>query len=77
MRFAYRLAATLGIVDVQAMLDQMTPEQLDGWMAYDTLEPIGLRGVCDQLAEALMIMSVHSGRDCNHSDFVPGLRDGD
>jgi hypothetical protein len=31
----------LGRLDVDAMLDEMTPEQMDEWIAFGVLEPFG------------------------------------
>ncbi len=39
---AYRLATVAGRVDVDQMLAELTPQQMDEWIAYDRLEPIGL-----------------------------------
>lgn len=51
--FAYRLAHAMGIVNVEdegGLLDLISPRQLDGWMAYDLIEPIGPERLHDQLA---------------------------
>ena len=59
------------------MLKTTSTDQLDAWLAYDALEPIGWRGVWNQLAGVLAIMSAHSGVDSKISDHIPGLRDDD
>jgi hypothetical protein len=40
----------MGWLDVDAMLDQMTPQQWTEWQARDIVEPIGHRGTHDILA---------------------------
>lgn len=42
-RFALRLAAHLGIYDVDGMLRNMSSRQLSEWMAFYALEPWGFR----------------------------------
>ncbi len=41
MRFAYRLALEWGIDDVDAWLSQIDRRILNGWIAFNELEPIG------------------------------------
>lgn len=41
MMFAYRLALSLGIWNVEEWLNRVSSEQLAGWMAYYNLEPWG------------------------------------
>ena len=36
-----RLAMTLGVVEVDSMLDSITPAQFNEWIAFNALEPIG------------------------------------
>lgn len=74
MLFAYRLAAHLGMDDPVAMLARMTPEQLDNWIAYDALEPIGQRGLAMQLAMILQAMMAHGGVETDAADWIPGLK---
>lgn len=40
-RVAFRLAAMCGRVDVDGMLDEMTPEQFSAWVGFDHVEGIG------------------------------------
>jgi len=40
MRFAFRLALTLGIADPVAWIDSVPREVLTRWIAYDAVEPI-------------------------------------
>lgn len=47
---AYRLAEVMGYLDVDAMLDHMTPEQWQEWQAKDAIDPIGHRGTHEALA---------------------------
>ena len=39
----------MGCLDVDAMLDQMTPQQWQEWQAKDAVEPIGHRGTQEVL----------------------------
>lgn len=72
--FAYRLAAALGIVDVHGMVASMTPEQMDGWIAYDRLEPVGVRGLVAQMATMLAMFAASNGVEASEADYTPGLR---
>ena len=74
MRFAYRLAAQLGIEDPIAMIGRMTPETLNNWMAFDALEPLGLRGACQQLAILIQCMLAGGGVESELSEFIPGYK---
>ena len=47
---AYRLAEIMGWLDVDAMLDHMTPQQWAEWQAKDSVEPIGHRGTHEVVA---------------------------
>lgn len=40
-RFALRLALELGYANVDAMLDEITAQQFEEWIAYYQLEPFG------------------------------------
>lgn len=71
--FLYRLAAALGIVDVEAMASAMTPDQIDGWAAYDAAEPLGGRGLMRQLSEFMAMFSASHGGDTAIDKFYPGV----
>jgi hypothetical protein len=56
------------------MLADMTPEQLDGWIAFDRLEPIGVRGLVAQLASFLSMFAASKGVECSEADYMPGVQ---
>ena len=64
-----------GTVDVDGMLDRMTPEEFDGWCAKDTIEPIGYSSRMLGLI-AFMLASYMSGSDAeiDPNDFMPWER---
>jgi hypothetical protein len=81
---AYRLAKEWGIVDVDAWLETLPYGALDGWQAFDTIEPIGeQRKQTAEIATAIrrligVIMANHGvtttdvrWEDCMPSRFVP------
>jgi hypothetical protein len=47
-----RLAVVCGQYDVDAMLESMTSQQFDEWVAYYKLEPFGYEPVKDTIANA-------------------------
>ncbi len=61
---AYRLAEVMGWLDVDAMLDHMTPQQWQEWQAKDAIDPIGHRGTHEALGIfAAMVAGALGGRD--------------
>ena len=56
------------------MAQALTPEQVDGWIAYDAVEPLGLRGVVRQFCDLLAMVAAHAGADVKPSDFLPGVK---
>ena len=73
MRFAFRLAAQLGVEDPIAMIGRMTPELFDLWIAFDALEPIGQRGTWAQLARITDLQMARCGVESEMADFLPGF----
>ena len=74
MQFAYRLAAHLGIEDPAEMLDRHSPEWLDGWIAFDTLEPLGMRAAWSQMATLIQAFFAKMGVETEFSDWMPGVK---
>ena len=72
--FLYRLAAALGVVDVTQMAAELTPEQVEGWMAYDAAEPLGCRGVVSQLATLLGMFAASHGVEVTPGEHLPGVQ---
>lgn len=56
------------------MAAAMSPEQVDGWAAYDAAEPLGVRGLVSQMARMIAFyMSAH-GAESSESGNMPGVR---
>lgn len=58
MRLAEHVAGT---VDVDGMLDDMTPKQFAEWCAKDLVEPIGHAGTHDVLAQIATMLAAFMG----------------
>lgn len=63
----YRLAVAMGELDVDALLDRMSPQQLAEWMAYDQVEPI--RHDMKMLAMLVNVVSSTLGGPVNTPEF--------
>ena len=60
MAFSYRLAAKLGVVDVGGLVDEMTREQFNGWLASAILD--GWYNPWSQTAELLAQLNNQTNR---------------
>ena len=60
LAFAYRLAAKLGVVDVGGLVDEMTREQFNGWLASAILD--GWYNPWSQTAELLAQLNNQTNR---------------
>ena len=60
LAFAYRLAAKLGVVDVGGLVDGMTREQFNGWLASAILD--GWYNPWSQTAELLAQLNNQTNR---------------
>ena len=72
--FAHRLALSLGVWDVDAMLDAMPAPVLFRWMAYAQIEPFGEeRSDLRAGIIASTVANVNRGRRAPYkvSDFMP------
>jgi hypothetical protein len=67
----YRLASHCGIWNVYGLLARITPEQVDEWMAFDELEPLGLRRVEDMIALHGFNSAALAGRDLPLQHWYP------
>lgn len=66
-----RLAEVSGELDVDAMLDRMTPEQFDEWRAKDIVDPIGCRGVYEILAMiGAMLSNAFGAKEVTPDSFM-------
>lgn len=72
--FAYRLAAALGVADVAGLMATLTTEQVEGWMAYDLAEPLGVRGLVSQMASMLAMFAASNGVESSTRDYLPGVQ---
>jgi hypothetical protein len=78
----FRIAEMCGRHDVDAMADEMTPEQMDEWIAYDQVNPIGLEKVCWVLANGLahIANTIYRAWGCkdypetNPRDLIPWMK---
>lgn len=74
MLFAHRLALALGNIDVDAMLDGISSDQLIRWIAYAKIEPFGEeRGDLRSAIVASTIANANriKGRVFKIDDFMP------
>jgi hypothetical protein len=72
MRLAEHVAHT---VDVDGMLDSMSPEQFDEWCAKDIIEPIGNAATHHVLALiGVTIAQVNGVKDVKLEYFMPWLK---
>lgn len=77
MRFAYRLADRQRILDVDDMLETISHDQFQNWMAYDHIEPFGEeRGDLRTGIVASVIANCTPGvrRRYTPKDFMPDFR---
>ena len=56
------------------MLSRLTPEQMDGWEAFDALEPIGTGRLFDILANIGVAIAASKGVEVAPADFLPWLK---
>lgn len=72
--FAYRLALALGLWDVDAMLEKMSPETFLEWKAYEYLEPFGFprQDFCHAQIVQVASRGAYKMKDVRYS---PDLRD--
>lgn len=68
-----RLAEATGHVDVDAMLEQMTPRQFAEWCAKDEVDPIGMNGTNSILAKIGELVAAVTGNKHTQRDFMPWL----
>ena len=75
MLLAFRLAAYVeGTVDVDGVLERLTPELMDRWEAFDALEPIGNVKLLDVLANIGTVIASANGAEVQPDDFKPWLK---
>lgn len=56
------------------LADSLTPEQIEGWMAYDAAEPLGCRGLVSQLATFIGMFAASNGVQVSIGDYLPGVQ---
>jgi len=67
---AHRLAAYVAhTVDVEAVLDSITEEQLRNWQAFDLIEPLGPETLYTVLSRIGAVSSWNGS--CSPEDFIP------
>lgn len=75
---AYRLCRMAGRVDVDQMLDEMSPEQMNEWIAYYYTEPWGEEWLQTSLLCSIVANMFVSDKNkaLEHDAFVPKLAPG-
>src|SRR5690606_27685050 len=69
---AFRLAEHVAhTVDVDGMLDSMSPQLFAYWCAKDSIEPIGTRSVADILSKIGQLIAGLAGSKLSDKDFRP------
>ncbi len=56
------------------MAASMSPEQIDGWAAYDAAEPLGLSGLVAQMAKLLTLYMTAHGVETSDIKNMPGVQ---
>ena len=76
MLFLYRLALQLGIWDVEGLADEMSVDQLYGWMAAFQLMPWGDEWLRDavQMSQTYNVNRTKRAKALEPSDFMPVAR---
>ena len=71
-QFAYLLSLSTGRLDVEAMLNEMTPRQFAGWWQYYRLKPWGGDWHRTSLQTARMLNTIRAltGAKNEQSDFI-------
>lgn len=65
-----RLALAMGRPDVDGMLDEITHEQMDEWIAFDNLEGVGLERLRFATALGLSAVAKGVGMEISASDLL-------
>jgi hypothetical protein len=73
-RFAFRLAAHLGIADADRMLDSMPEGMLQRWMAFDRLEPLGIERLIGVIRRGLVAVARSFGAKVTEQQLDPALK---
>lgn len=79
IRFAFRLAISLGIDDPLTWIDSVHPSVIDAWIAYDRVEPIPrpwdqTATVAMEVYRVAMLTASKNGHELDpksRSDFMP------
>lgn len=59
----------VGRLDVDAMLDELTPRQFDEWVAYRTIEPDPIERICEILKRGFSVMASMGGGKMEPDEF--------
>lgn len=62
-------------LDVESVTDELSPEQMDGWEAYDALCPIGPRRLYEVLADLGVALVAQKGVEVTRETFLPWLKE--
>lgn len=61
--------------DVEGLLELISPEVMDGWEAFDALEPIGTGRIFQVLADIGISVMASKGVEVSRETFLPWLRE--
>lgn len=68
----YRLAALVGTLDVDGLMDSVAPELVDGWIAYDRIEPLHQRRLEQTLASTGSAVCASNGMEIDPQLLIHG-----
>ena len=71
LTFLYRLALALGIWDVERLAEEMSVDQLYGWLAYYHLEPWGDEYLRWARTQAMLRNAHFKGPKAKPYDYMP------
>lgn len=60
--------------DVDGLLERLSPEVMDGWEAFDALEPIGTGRLFDILADIGCAVAASKGVEVSRETFLTWLK---
>lgn len=59
---------------MKGMVARLDPEDVDGWEAFDALEPLGTGRLFDVLADIGCAVAAQKGVEISPQDFLPWLK---
>lgn len=65
------MAAWSGEWDVESLAQRLSPEQLDRWEAFDSVEPIGLAEPMRLLANLMQFVAAANQQSLKLTEIIP------